>query len=50
MRPLNVVCWIWQANLPVVDLGEAAVTIALGAYHACAILVTGVGGFRVGRD
>ena len=49
-RPLNVVCWIWQTNLPVVDLGEAAVALFLGAHHACAILVTGVGGFRVGRD
>ena len=40
--------WLWQANLPAVDLGGAAVALSLGGYHACALLVRGVGGFRVG--
>ena len=39
---------MWQANLPAVDLGEAAVALSLGFYNACAILVTGEGGSRVG--
>ena len=48
IESLNRVRWMWQANLPAVALGEAAVALSLGVYNACAILVTGEGGSRVG--